>query len=154
MAINRDFIGRSLRSSATYLVGREKIREFAAAIGDNNPIYHDVAAAQANGHPDLVAPPTFAFVITFRAMVASFADPVLNLDYSRVVHGEQHFRYSRPLYAGDEVVVESTIDDIKALGINELINMRQDIKTIDGEHIATTSNITVSRGTAAVESEA
>ncbi|MEI8081558.1 MAG: MaoC family dehydratase N-terminal domain-containing protein [Actinomycetes bacterium] len=153
MAINRDFIGRSYRSSTSYLVGREKVREFATAIGDNNPVFHDVEVARSLGYPDLVAPPTFAFVITYRAMIETIGDPALNLDYGRVVHGEEHFTYTRPLFVGDEVVVDSTIDDIATAGRNELINLRQDLLTVDGELIASTSNITVSRGTAP-ESEA
>ena len=148
MSINRDFIGRSYRSSGSYLVGREKVREFASAIGDVNPVYHDVEVARSLGHPDLVAPPTFAFVVTYRSMIESIGDPALNLDYGRVVHGEEHFSYERPLYVGDEVVVESVIEDIATVGKNELIKMRQDLKTLDGELIATTYNITVSRGTA------
>ncbi len=153
MAINRDFIGVTKPPSAPYQVSREKIREFATAIGDTNPVYHDVDAARKLGHPDLVAPPTLAFIVTYKAMVATMSDPTLGLDYSRVVHGEQSFKYRRPLYAGDEIVVESTIDDIRAIGSNELMDLRQDVKTIDGELIATTKNVTVSRGTAATDEE-
>lgn len=148
MAINRDFIGKSYKSSTTYLVGREKVREFATAIGDQNPVYHDVAVAQSLGHPDLVAPPTFAFSVTFRALVESIGDPELNLDYSRVVHGEQQFVYERPLCVGDEVVVNSVIESITSVRSNEMINMRQEVRTLTGELIATAHNITVSRGTA------
>jgi acyl dehydratase len=151
MAINRDFIGRSFEFNEPYQVGREKIREFAAAIGDMNPLFHDVAAAQSAGHPDLIAPPTFPFVITYRAMVGAIGNPDLNLDYAMVVHGEQQFSYARPLCAGDEVVVDSVIVDIAAVGRNELLTMEQHVRTLDGERIVTTRNVTVSRGTAPQE---
>lgn len=151
MAINRDFIGRSFTLEEPYQVGREKLREFATAIGDLNPLFHDVAAAQAAGHPDLIAPPTFPFVITYRAMVATMGNPELNLNYAMVVHGEQQFSYTRPLYAGDEVVVDSVIVDISSVGRNELLTMEQHVKTVDGELIVTTRNVTVSRGTAPQE---
>jgi acyl dehydratase len=98
--------------------------------------------------PELVAPPTFSFIITYRAMVGAIGDPKLNLDYSRVVHGQQAFKFARPLYAGDEVIVDSTIDDILTAGRNEMINMRQEVKNLAGELIVTTHNTTVSRGTA------
>lgn len=153
MSINRDFIGREFSFNEPYQVGREKVREFAMAIGDLNPIYHDVAAAQAAGHPDLVAPTTFPFVITFRAMYGVIGDPELNVNYAMVVHGEQKFTYARPMYAGDEVVVESKILDIPILGRNEAIIMEQQLKTTDGELIVTTQNTTVSRGTAPAQED-
>jgi len=151
MAINRDFIGRTYDFDVPYQVGREKVREFATAIGDNNPLFHDLAAAQAAGHRDLLAPPTFPFVITYRAMIGAMGDPELNLNYAMVVHGEQQFTYARPLYAGDEVVVDSVVANIAAVGRNELLTMEQHVKTLDGELIVTTRNVTVSRGTAPQE---
>lgn len=151
MAINRDFIGRTFDFEVPYQVGREKVREFATAIGDNNPLFHDLAAAQAAGHRDLLAPPTFPFVITYRAMIGAMGDPELNLNYAMVVHGEQQFTYTRPLYAGDEVIVDSVVADIAAVGRNELLTMEQHVKTLDGELIVTTRNVTVSRGTAPQE---
>lgn len=151
MSINRDFIGRSFQYTDVYQVGREKVREFANAIGDQNPLFHDLDAAKAAGHPDLVAPPTFPFVITYRAMIGAIGDPDLNLNYAMVVHGEQKFMYTRPLFAGDEVVVDSTIADIRTIGRNEMILMEQQVKTTDGELIVTTQNVTVSRGTAPAE---
>ena len=151
MAINRDFIGRTFDFEVPYQVGREKVREFATAIGDNNPLFHDLAAAQAAGHRDLLAPPTFPFVITYRAMIGAMGDPELNLNYAMVVHGEQKFTYTRPLYAGDEVIVDSVVADIAAVGRNELLTMEQHVKTLDGELIVTTRNVTVSRGTAPLE---
>lgn len=151
MAINRDFIGRVYNFDTPYVVGREKVREFAIAIGDHNPLYHDLNAAREAGHRDLIAPPTFPFVITYRAMIGAMGDPSLNLNYAMVVHGTQQFSYTRPLYAGDEVVVESKVADIATAGRNELLTMEQQVKTIDGELIVTTTNVTVSRGTAPTE---
>lgn len=148
MSINRDFIGRKFKYETRYQVGREKVREFAIAIGDMNPAYHDVDYALSLGHPDLVAPPTFVFAVTFKAMGATLANPDLNLNYAMVVHGEQQFAYERPLFANDEVLVHSTIEDIRAAGRNEMLAMRQDVTTVDGELIVVTRNVTVSRGTA------
>src|SRR5689334_12964643 len=95
-----DAIGRTYPKTPAYEVGREKIREFAEAIGDHNPAYHDQAAAQKLGHRDVVAPPTFPMVFTMRSNGQAVLDPELAIDYSRVVHGEQRFVYQRPVYAG------------------------------------------------------
>src|SRR3954464_3719865 len=85
------FAGRSYPATPAYEVGVEKIREFADAIGDANPAYHDREAVRALGHPDVIAPPTFPVVLTFRDSRAIIEDPELGIDYSRVVHGEQRF---------------------------------------------------------------
>ncbi len=151
MAINPAFVGKTYASASSYLVGREKIREFAMAIGDFNPAYHDVAAARALGHPDLVAPPTFAFVPAYRAMAQVIGDPELGMDYSRVVHGEESFAYRRPICAGDELRVSSVIASVRTAGRNELIDLRQDVQTPEGETVVVTRAVIVSRGTAPEE---
>ena len=148
MALNPDFVGRTYPPVGTYQVGREKIREFATAIGDSNPLFHDVKAASAAGYADVVAPPTFAFALAFQAMLSVVSDPELGLDYSRVVHGEEKFVYARPIVAGDELVVSSVIDTIRAAAGNDMITVRSDIATVAGEHVVTTYSLTVARGTA------
>jgi acyl dehydratase len=148
MALNPAFIGRTYPPGAPYQVGREKIREFATAIGDFNPAFHDVDAARALGYPDLIAPPTFPFVIAMRAMAAATFDPELGLDYSRVVHGEQHFRYSRPICAGDELTATTVIENIRAAAGNDFLTTRTDIETLAGEHVVSSTSVIVARGTA------
>ena len=152
MALNQDYLGKVYPASDPYEVGREKIREFAIAIGDMNPAYHDVAAAQALGHRDVIAPPTFAFVVSMRASAIAMFDPGLGLDYSRVVHGEQRFAYVRPVTAGDNLVVVTTIENIRVAAGNDILTTRADISTVDGEPVVTTWAVTVARGTAAEES--
>ena len=150
MAINRDFIGREYRASATYEVGREHVRRFADAIGDSNPACTDPEAARALGHPDCVAPPTFLTVLNFRfAMEGPIVDPAFGLDYSRVVHGEQRFELHRAVRVGDVLQMTSRVDDIKDAGRNELIAMAMEITGADGDAVATVRSTIVSRGTAA-----
>src|SRR3954468_16357979 len=103
MALDRELVGRSYPPSAVYEVGRAKIAEFAAAVGADDPVHRDVEAAQAAGHPDVIAPPTFAIVLTLEAANVVLGDPEVSLDYSRVVHGEQRFTHHRPIRAGDRL---------------------------------------------------
>jgi len=145
MALNPDFVGRVYPSSAPYLVGREKVREFADAVGDPNPVFHDVTAARARGYSDVLAPPTFAIVMSMKASEAVMFDPELGLDYTRVVHAEQRFSYARPIVAGDELVVTTTIEGIRTMAGNDLITTRGDIATTGGEHVVTTHSVLVSR---------
>ena len=107
MALNPDFVGRSYPPGAPYLVGREKIWEFSQALGVTDPASLDVDAAQSRGYSDVVAPPTFAVRLVMAAAESVALDPDLGLDYSRVVHGDQRFEYTRPLVAGDELRVSA-----------------------------------------------
>ena len=145
MALDQSFVGRSYPPTAPYEVGREKIREFAEAVGDLNPAYIDPDAARALGHPDVIAPPTFAFSITFKAAGLVVQDPELGLDYSRVVHGDQRFVHTRPVRAGDRLTVVSHIDSIKSLAGNDVLSVRGEVHDENGEHVVTAYTMLVAR---------
>jgi acyl dehydratase len=93
--------------SATYAVGREKIREFASAVGETDPRFHDVEAARAAGFADVVAPPMFASVYAGRAAFPAILDPEVGIDFARMVHGGQEFTWHVPVVAGDEITTEA-----------------------------------------------
>ncbi|WP_030758155.1 MULTISPECIES: MaoC family dehydratase N-terminal domain-containing protein [unclassified Streptomyces] len=145
MALDQSFVGRSYPPTDPYEVGREKIREFAAAVGDTNPVYSDPEAAKSYGYPDVIAPPTFVFAITLKAAGQVVEDPQLGLDYSRVVHGDQKFAYSRPVRAGDRLSVTSTIESVKSLAGNDVIDIRGEVHDETGEHVVTAWTKLVSR---------
>jgi acyl dehydratase len=149
MAINRDYIGRTYPVADPYEVSRVKIAEFADAIGDTNPVYRDRAAAQAAGYQDVIAPPTFAIVISMAGSAAAVADPGLGLNYAMVVHGEQRFEYSRPIIAGDVVTAQATISNIRDAGRNVMMSTETEIRTVEGEHVCTAHSTLVERGGAA-----
>lgn len=147
MALNPDFVGRTYPPAPAYLVGREKIREFARALQSSDPLHFDVASARARGFADLVAPPTYAIRLSMAAAEAVVMDPELGLDYTRVVHGDQRFEYSRPIVAGDELVCSVTIDAIRSAAGNDMLTTRADIATVAGEHVVTSYSVLVARGT-------
>ncbi|TAM92673.1 MAG: MaoC family dehydratase [Jatrophihabitans sp.] len=149
MPVDARFSGRVYPPTAPYEVGREKIREFAEAIGDPHPAYRDAAAARALGHPDVIAPPTFAIVLTLHAGHQVIMDPDLGIDYSRVVHGEQRFEHRRPITAGDRLQVVVTVESIRAAAGNDIVTTRADVTTTDGELVSTARSTIVARGTAA-----
>jgi acyl dehydratase len=146
MAINPDYLGKTFPPTEPYEVSREKLREFADAIGDLNPVYRSRAAAQEAGFPDVIAPPTFPIVISMASSAQVLADPGLNLNYAMVVHGEQRFVYSRPLRANDVVTAQVSISDIKSIGRNSMLTTATEIRTVDGEHICTAHSTIVERG--------
>jgi acyl dehydratase len=148
VTLNLEYAGRSYPPSDPYEVGVEKIREFATAIGDDNPAYHDVAAARALGHRSLVAPPTFVFTVAFAATQVAVGDPGLGLDYTRVVHGDQRFSYVRPLVAGDRIQVTTTLESVRSVAGNDMVTARCDVTDESGAPVVSTWSMLVARGTA------
>lgn len=127
MGMNREMIGFVYPDSPAYEVSAEKIAAFAKAIGDENPAYFDEAAAKTLGHTSVCAPPTFPIAITMKAMEEAFHDPALNMDYSRIVHSDQRFEYARPIQVGDKLFVRSCVEDIRALGNNDIATFRTEV---------------------------
>jgi acyl dehydratase len=146
MPLDQSFVGRTYPPTAPYEVGREKIREFAQAVGDRNPAYLDPMAAKALGHPDVIAPPTFPIIISLPAANQIVGDPALGLDWTRTVHGDQRFVYERPLRAGDRITATVTVDSVQSRGGNDLINLAAALRTTDGELVCTAYTLIVARG--------
>ena len=145
MALDQSFVGRTYPPSEPYEVARVKIREFAEAVGDLHPAYLDIEAAKALGHSDVIAPPTFPIVISMPAVDAVVADPALGLDWSRVVHGDQRFIYTRPMRAGDRIECVVTVESIKALAGNDLITLASELRTVEGEPVCIAHAMLVAR---------
>ena len=104
-------VGRTF-PPVVYAVGREKIREYAAAVGETNPLHLDVEAARAAGHADVVAPPMFAVVYAAPAIAPVFTDPEVGIDFARMVHGGQAFAWGPLVVAGDEIATVCECTDV------------------------------------------
>ena len=118
-------VGRTYPPTEPYLVSREKIAEFADALGDDNPAYR-------GDHP--VAPPTFAAVIAAQAWEALFGDEELGLALNRTMHTDQTFTFRRPLRPGDAVVAELSIEKVRNRGALDMITVLVDL-TVDGDTV-------------------
>jgi acyl dehydratase len=147
--VDQSYKGRVYPPTPPYEVSREKIREFADAINDPNPLYRDRAVAESRGYPDVIAPPTFPIILSLKAGHQVIVDPELGIDYSRVVHGEQRFVHHRPIQAGDLLQVVVTVENIRVAAGNDLVSTRGDVQTVDGEPVLTAYSTIVARGTAA-----
>lgn len=137
MPVAPDLSGRTYPPTAPYAVGREKVREFAAAVGATHPVHHDVDAARAAGYADVVAPPTFAIVVSQRGLDQLLADDTAGIELSRVVHGDQRFTSQRPIVAGDELQVAFGVTTVRALGGNAMVSTEARITDAAGELVAT-----------------
>jgi acyl dehydratase len=147
MPLNQALVGKEY-PPVRYEVGREKLREFATAVGETDPLYHDEEAARAAGHPDIPAVLTFPIVLSMRVGQVIYGDPELGLDYSVVVHGEQEFLYSRPIRAGDRLLATGKVAAVQVKGRHELLTLETLVTTDDGEPVCTVRTTLLSRGTA------
>jgi acyl dehydratase len=145
VAVNPDYAGRTYPAAGPYEVSRVKIAEFAEAIGDPNPVYRDPAAARAAGHPDVIAPPTFAIVLSMASSGEVMTDPGLGLNYAMVVHGDQEFSCTRPITAGDVIVAQTTISGIRTARNLTMLSTETRLRTADGEHLGTARSMLVER---------
>ncbi len=146
MPLDLSYAGHAYPPAPPYLVGRAKIREFALAIGATEPAYLDPEAARKLGHPDVVAPPTFPIVLTGPGTQAMIDDPDLGLDFSRVVHGDQRFVYTRPVHAGDLITCTTTIEQISSRAGTDFLTSRTDMVDEAGEPVVTAWSMLVVRG--------
>ncbi|NLA64744.1 MAG: MaoC family dehydratase [Leucobacter sp.] len=144
--VNVDIQGKRYAPTAPYLVGREKVREFARAVQSHAPLHRDVEAARAAGFRDVVAPPTFAIVVQDATLQQLLDDDEAAVDFSRVVHGDQRFSYSRPIVAGDELTGVMTVTSVKQLGGNSMVTSSTEISDADGAHVVTAISTLVVRG--------
>ena len=111
MAIKTDAVGKEWPGT-TYQVGREKIKEYANALGIDNPVHFDVEAARAAGFRDVVAPPMFAVVYSAPAMAPAIFDHDVGMNFALMVHGGQEFRWGPLVVAGDEIETTVTVKSI------------------------------------------
>lgn len=146
MSVNPQLQGRSYPPTAPYLVGREKVREFARAVFATNPLHHEPAAARAAGYSDVVAPPTFPVVVQEHALALLLADADAGIDFSRVVHGDQRFSFSRPIVAGDELTATLTVTSVKTLGGHAMVTADALVADASGDHVVTATSTLVVRG--------
>lgn len=139
--MNPELVGRAFAPTAPYLVGREKVREFARAVFADAPQHTDPEAARALGYADVVAPPTFAMVVQDLTLQQLLGDPDSGIELSRLVHAEQRFRYTRPIVAGDELVATLSVTGIRSMGGNAMITSEAEIVDADGAHVVTTTSV-------------
>ena len=141
MPVNPELVGRVFPPTSPYLVGREKVREFARAVFADDPQHTDPAAAQALGYPDVVAPPTFAMVIQDLTLQQLLAEPDSGIALERTIHAEQRFRYTRPIVAGDELTGRLTVSGLRAIGNGAMVTSEAEITDAAGAHVVTATSV-------------
>ncbi len=139
--MNPDLVGRAFAPTAPYLVGREKVREFARAVFATDPQHTDPDVARALGYADVVAPPTFAMVVQDRTLQQLLAEPDSGIALERTIHAEQRFRYTRPIVAGDELTAQLSITGVRAVGKGAMVTSEAEITDASGAHVVTATSV-------------
>ena len=141
MPVNPDIVGRVFPPTVPYLVGREKVRDFARAVFADDPQHLDPAAARALGYADVVAPTTFAIVIQEQTLQQLIAEPDSGIELARLLHAEQRFRFTRPIVAGDKLTAQLSVVGIRSMGGNAMVTSDTVITDAAGEHVVTATSI-------------
>lgn len=137
--------GREFPGAAAFTVGREHVREFARAVGASGAAHVDVEAARAAGHTDLVAPATYAAAVAQREEWALWSAPDVEIDFHRVVHGEERIELARPLIAGDVLTSVLTVERVREVRGNTMVTTRSDLMDAD-EKVASVWSMIIVRG--------
>jgi acyl dehydratase len=143
--VNPALAGRVFPSSS-YLVGREKIREFALAVRSSNPLHHDVGVAREAGFVDVIAPTTFTTVVQQRAILALLRTPDTGLDPTRVVHTSEKIEHQRPIVAGDDLSTTLTITGVTVRAGSAILSTVSEIHDVTDALVATVTSTLLARG--------
>lgn len=139
--MNPELVGRAFPPTSPYLVGREKVREFARAVFATDAQHSDPDAARALGYADVVAPPTFAMVIQDLTLQQLLSQPDSGIALERTVHAEQRFRYTRPIVAGDELTAQLQVTGVRPFGKGAMVTSEAEITDAEGAHVVTAVSV-------------
>lgn len=145
MPVNAEFVGREYPPGPVYIVSAAKIREFAEAIGSTDPVHTDLEVARSRGYADVIAPPTFAVLLSQQRDADFYFDPAAGVDFARLVHAEQSFEHHRPLSAGDHVQGRLRVDSVRSVGGHTMVATSV-VLSVAGEPVCTTRSTIVIRG--------
>jgi acyl dehydratase len=145
MPVNTAAVGKRYPAT-TYAVGREKIKEYALATGETNPLHLDPGAARSAGHRDVVAPPMFAVVYSAPAVGPAIFDPEVGINFALMVHGGQEFVWGPLVVAGDEVTTEVSVKSIEERACNGFFVFESTSTNQDGETVCVGTWTNIVRG--------
>jgi len=149
-----DIIGTHYRYPDYFLVGREKIREYARAVQSTDPLHFDEEAAKAAGYPGLVAPPTFIAIPGRQVQLDIFRNFDVGINLARVIHRDQKIRFHRPIVAGDKLFFDSWLDAVIESHGTVISELRSEVTDADGKPVLTTVVTMIGEAAGAEETNA
>lgn len=154
MSIASDIIGTHYRYPDYYLVGREKIREYAQAIQSDDPLHFSDEAAKAAGYPAVVAPLTFVAIAGRQVQLDIFRNFDVGINLARVIHRDQKIQYHRPIVAGDKLFFDSWLDSVIESHGTVISELRSEVTDAEGKPVMTTVVTMIGEAAGAEETNA
>lgn len=133
MALSPDIVGLTYLYPDHFEVGREKIREYAAAVQNDDGAYTDEDAARALGHDALLAPLTFISIFGLQAQMAFFEHANIPITEEKIVQVEQGLVFLRPIKAGDKLYCHIRLDSLRRQFGADVLTIRSRITNQNGE---------------------
>ncbi len=137
MSFGSDIVGTHYRYPDHYLVGREKIREYARAVRSEDPLHFSIEAAQAAGYPNVVAPLTFIAIPGRQVQLDMFRNFDVGINIARVIHRDQKITYHRPICAGDKLYFDSWLDSVVESHGTVISELRTIVSDENGDPVMT-----------------
>jgi acyl dehydratase len=132
--LSEQIVGKHYRHPDHYVVGREKIREYAVAVKNDDLAFHDDAAAAELGHGSLCAPLTFLSVFGYQAQVAFFESANIGITDMQIVQVDQVVKYRKPVHAGDKLYCDVYVDSIRRAHGTDII-VTKNVVSDDGGNV-------------------
>ncbi|MCT7658282.1 (3R)-hydroxyacyl-ACP dehydratase subunit HadA [Mycobacterium deserti] len=133
MSFLDDYVGTHFRYPDHYVVGREKIREYATAVKNDDAAFFDEKAAAELGHDQLLAPLTFISVFGYKAQSAMFDAAGIGITDAKIVQVDQVLKYRMPIKTGDKLYCDVHIDSIRKAHGTDIITTRNIITNENGD---------------------
>ncbi|MCG5431931.1 (3R)-hydroxyacyl-ACP dehydratase subunit HadA [Mycobacterium sp. MYCO198283] len=138
MPLSEDIVGKRYRFPDRYEVEREKIREYAVAVKNDDGAYHDEAAAADLGYDGLVAPLTFTSIVGYQAQTAFFANANIGISDRQIVQVDQVFKFIRPVVDGDALYCDVSVDAVRQAHGTDIIVLKTVVSDGNGDVVQET----------------
>jgi hypothetical protein len=138
VALSEQIVGMHYRHPDHYIVGREKLREYAIAVKNEHPALHDDAAAAELGHASILAPLTFISVFGYQAQSAFFESANIGINDMQIVQVDQVVKFRKPIHAGDKLYCDVYVDSVRQAHRTDLIVTKNIISDDNGDVVQET----------------
>jgi len=152
--VAEEIIGTHYRYADKFVVGREKVREFAAAVADDHPAHFDVDAAKELGYPNVIASLTFIAVAGRRVQLEMFKHFDIGVSLARIIHRDQRLTFHRPIVVGDELYFDSYLDSVTESHGTIISELRSEVTDGAGKPVLTSVVTMIGEATSTAETEA
>jgi acyl dehydratase len=136
--LGKDVVGMRYRYPDHYVVEREKIREYATAVKNDDPAFFEDKAAAELGYPGLPAPLTFISVFGYKAVAAFFEHANIATQDAQIVQVDQTLKFLQPIKVGDRLYCDVSIESVRRAHGTDIIMTKQTVTNDNGDIVQET----------------